>query len=68
VDSHLLRGRPEKLRLITTGNMTNRELQALITPLIPDIVREFEAHSFLEIGRSGVEIRGEIPPPGAFVE
>jgi predicted nuclease of predicted toxin-antitoxin system len=57
VDSHLLRGRPEKLLLISTGNMTNRELEALVTPLIPDLVREFGAHSFLELGRAGIEIR-----------
>jgi predicted nuclease of predicted toxin-antitoxin system len=58
VDSHLLRGRPAKLLLISTGNITNRELEALVVPLIPDIIREFGAHSFLELGRGGVAIRG----------
>jgi predicted nuclease of predicted toxin-antitoxin system len=32
VDSHVLRGRPEKLLLITTGNISNRDLEALIVP------------------------------------
>lgn len=41
VDSHLLRGRPPKLLLISTGNISNRDLEALAVPLIPDIVREF---------------------------
>jgi predicted nuclease of predicted toxin-antitoxin system len=58
VDSHLLRGRPAKLLLISTGNISNRELEALVVPLITDIVREFQTHSFLEIGRAGIVVRG----------
>src|SRR5579871_2638333 len=58
VDSHLLLGRPQKLLLISTGNITNRELEALMVPLIPDIVNEFGRHSFLELGRSGIVVRG----------
>lgn len=58
VDSHLLRGRPAKLLLISTGNISNRDLEALVVPLIPDIVREFQTHSFLELGQSGIVIRG----------
>ena len=41
VDSHVLRGRPARLLLISTGNISNRDLEALLVPLIPDIVREF---------------------------
>ena len=58
VDSHLLRGRPAKLLLISTGNISNRDLEALVVPLIPDIVREFGSHSFLELGRFGIVVRG----------
>ncbi|HEX5270057.1 MAG TPA: DUF5615 family PIN-like protein [Gemmataceae bacterium] len=58
VDSHLLRGRPPKLLLISTGNISNRDLESLMVPLIPDIVREFGSHSFLELGRSGIVVRG----------
>lgn len=58
VDSHLLRGRPAKLLLISTGNISNRELEALVVPLLPDIVREFGSHSFLELDRAGIDIRG----------
>jgi len=57
VDSHLLRGRPPKLLLISTGNISNRDLEALVAPLIPDIVREFGSHKFLELGRAGLVIR-----------
>src|SRR5438132_3726781 len=58
VDSHLVHGRPGKLLLISTGNISNRDLEALIVPLIPAIVREFGSHTFLELGRAGIVVRG----------
>jgi predicted nuclease of predicted toxin-antitoxin system len=58
VDSHVLRGRPPKLLLISTGNIINRDLEALVVPVIPDITREFGSHSFLELGRAGIVVRG----------
>lgn len=58
VDSHLLTGRPPRLLLVSTGNIRNAELEALVVPLIPDIVREFGANAFLELDRSGIIIRG----------
>ncbi|MGL4551714.1 MAG: DUF5615 family PIN-like protein [Gemmataceae bacterium] len=58
VDSHILRGRPGKLLLISTGNISNRDLEALLVPLVPDLVREFGTRSFLELGRAGILIRG----------
>ncbi|MEI8372229.1 MAG: DUF5615 family PIN-like protein [Planctomycetota bacterium] len=58
VDAHLLRGRPPKLLLISTGNITNRNLETLLIPLIPEIVREFQTHSFLEVGQAGIVVRG----------
>jgi len=48
VDSHILRGRPAKLLLLSTGNISNRDLEALVVPLLSDIIREFQTHSFLE--------------------
>jgi predicted nuclease of predicted toxin-antitoxin system len=44
--------------LTSTGNISNRDLEALATPFIPGIVREFQAHSFLELGRAGTVVRG----------
>ncbi len=58
VDSHILHGRPAKLLLVSTGNMTNAELEGLLVPLIPSIVNEFLTHSFLELGQSGLVMRG----------
>lgn len=47
-----------KLLLISTGNINNRELEALKLPLIPQIALEFEESSLLELGRAGLVIRG----------
>jgi predicted nuclease of predicted toxin-antitoxin system len=58
VNEHVLHGRPEKLLLISTGNISNKELENLIVPLIADIVREFQTNYFLELGRAGIIIRG----------
>ncbi len=58
VDSHVLHARPGKLLLVSTGNISNRDLEALMTPLIPAIVRELQAHSFVELGRAGIVVRG----------
>lgn len=58
VDSHLLHARPARLLLVSTGNISNRDLEALFVPLIPDILREFQAHTFLELGRTGIAVRG----------
>jgi predicted nuclease of predicted toxin-antitoxin system len=58
VDTHLLRGRPAKLLLVSTGNISNRDLEALVVPIIPNIVHEFGSHSFLELGQTGMVVRG----------
>jgi predicted nuclease of predicted toxin-antitoxin system len=58
VDSHMLHGRPAKLLLVSTGNVSNAELEALMVPLIPSIAHEFQTNSFLELGRAGLIIRG----------
>jgi predicted nuclease of predicted toxin-antitoxin system len=58
VDGHLLRGRPAKLLLVSTGNISNQALEALIVPLLPDIIREFQSNLFLELGPAGITIRG----------
>jgi predicted nuclease of predicted toxin-antitoxin system len=58
VSSHLLTGRPGKLLLISTGNISNQELEQLLVPLIPVLIREFQTQSFLELSRFGLIIRG----------
>ncbi len=57
VDSHILRNRPAKLLLISTGNISNQLLETLLVPLLPDIIREFATQSFLELSQSGLIVR-----------
>lgn len=58
VNSHLLRDMPAKLLLISTGNISNRDLELLVRPMIPRVMLEFRQHAFLELGRSGIFVRG----------
>ena len=58
VDSHLLHTRPRRLLLISTGNISNDQLEALIAPLIPSITREFNSCRFIELARTGLIVRG----------
>lgn len=58
VDSHLLYRQPERLLLISTGNISNEDLESLMVPRIPDLVNEFQTCSFLELGLFGITVRG----------
>ena len=58
VDSHLLQRRPAKLLLISAGNLTNAQLHGLLVPALPDIARELQANGFVELGWSGLIVRG----------
>jgi predicted nuclease of predicted toxin-antitoxin system len=56
VESHRVQGTPQKLLHITLGNMDNKTLQSILVPLIPDFVREFRSHDYLEVDDTGVII------------
>lgn len=56
VDSYLLTGLPSRLLLISTGNITNTDLEALFLPQLPAIVEAFETHSFVELSREALII------------
>ncbi len=58
VNSHLIQGRPPRLLLISTGNVTNTELERLLVPFIDRIVREFQTGTFLELSRTDFIVRG----------
>jgi predicted nuclease of predicted toxin-antitoxin system len=58
VNSHLLMGRPSKLLLISTGNISNADLGQLLVPLIPALITAFQTHVFVELTRGGIVIRG----------
>jgi predicted nuclease of predicted toxin-antitoxin system len=57
VNSFVLSGRPPKLLLISTGNINNTELEALIVRAIPGIVADFQSHAFIELNRAGYVVR-----------
>lgn len=58
VSSHLLFARPAKLLLVSTGNISNRNLEQLLVPLIATLITEFQTNAFVELGRAGLVVRG----------
>ena len=54
VDSFLVLGKPYKLLLISTGNITNVDLEALFVPNIPAIAGGFLTHDYLELSRTAL--------------
>ena len=52
--SHLLQGRPWKLLLIKTGNISTRDLRALFERNLPAIEAALRRHTLVEIDRSAV--------------
>jgi predicted nuclease of predicted toxin-antitoxin system len=51
VDSFLLFHRPHKLLLLSTGNITNSDLEDLFVGHIPAITTAFESYEYLELTR-----------------
>jgi predicted nuclease of predicted toxin-antitoxin system len=56
VDSFILHHRPEKLLLISTGNISNIELEGILLPHLNVIASAFESAGFVEVTRFGVMI------------
>lgn len=54
VDSFLLARRPYKLLLVSTGNIANAELEALLTTQMPTITEAFASHDYLELTRTAL--------------
>lgn len=54
VDSLLLRGRPWKLLLVTTGNIRNRELEVLFLANLDTVVNGLSMVAYVELSRSAV--------------
>lgn len=54
VDSFLLVHRPEKLLLISTGNITNTELETLLLPNLDAIVLALGNSDFVELTRTAL--------------
>ena len=56
VRSFLISGQPPKLLLVSTGNISNAELETLIRSNLSVIVKAFEASRFVEIGRDSMVV------------
>lgn len=54
VYSHVLHGRPWKLLLIKTGNISAQNLNALIGRHLPAIEQALQTHTLVEVDRSSV--------------
>lgn len=54
--SHLLHGKPWKLLLVRTGNISTRDLTALFERHLTAIVGAFEANSLVELDRQTVQV------------
>jgi predicted nuclease of predicted toxin-antitoxin system len=52
VNSLLVSGQPYKLLLISTGNITNRDLEALFLSQLAQIAEAFQEYRFLELSRT----------------
>jgi len=56
VDSFLVTGVPYKLLLISTGNISNRELESLLIPRLTQVAEAFAEHHFVELNRTSLII------------
>lgn len=56
LDSFLISNQPYKLLLVTTGNITNAELENLFRNNLPQIAELFNQHSFIEMNRTAIVV------------
>jgi predicted nuclease of predicted toxin-antitoxin system len=54
LDSHLIQGIPNKLLIVTTGNITNKELLILIQKYFDSIIQLFEIYDLIEINNTEI--------------
>lgn len=57
-DSHLLHKQPQKLLLITTGNLKNRQLLDFFRRNCSEIVRLFDSYDLIELTNDDIIIHG----------
>lgn len=54
VNSFILSHKPYKLLLVSTGNITNAELETLFVTHVSSITAAFATHSFIELNRNSL--------------
>jgi len=58
VNSLLLLGRPAKLLLLSTGNISNTEMEALLASNLHRLVEALSSADFVELSRSTLTVHG----------
>jgi predicted nuclease of predicted toxin-antitoxin system len=56
LDSHIVMGVPNQLLLITTGNITNKDLLALIEKNLETVVRLFNIYNLIELNNQEIVV------------
>jgi predicted nuclease of predicted toxin-antitoxin system len=56
VNSFLIQHKPHKLFLISTGNITNKDLETLLQKNMIGIANLFKSHDFIEINKNSIVI------------
>lgn len=56
-DSFMIRQKPYKLLLVTTGNITNAKLEELFANGLSQIIELLEQHSVIEMSRDSITVR-----------
>ncbi|MEI7015005.1 DUF5615 family PIN-like protein [Leptospira sp. WS58.C1] len=54
LDSYLIRKKPRKLLIVTTGNIKNKELFLLFNQFLSKIAEEFDDSDWLELSNEGL--------------
>lgn len=53
-NGYLIHGEPFKLLFVTTGNVSNAQLEALFAANLPDLVRLPSQHEVVEISKQAI--------------
>ncbi len=56
VQSYLINGRPQGLLIVSTGNISNDELERIVRGHVDEIVEAFAAATYVELGRESLTI------------
>jgi predicted nuclease of predicted toxin-antitoxin system len=57
IQRHLLRGSPARLLIVTTGNISNKDLSALLLGVLPELIKLFESHVLIEMNKQALIVR-----------
>jgi predicted nuclease of predicted toxin-antitoxin system len=58
LNTHLLAGKPARLLLVSTGNISTGDLERLVVSSLPELVRSFDTAVFIELTRTAIVVHG----------